>query len=243
MQGIFITGIDTGVGKTHVTCLLARYLRRNGWSVGLYKPACSGADQAQLTWPDLEQLSRALDGQYPREWICPQAFLAPLAPPEAAAQEGRTVDAGLLRTGIDVWRGQVDILLVEGVGGWMCPLTETETIADLARDLGFPVLVVAANRLGMISHTLLTLQSITFSELRICGAVVNPVSAGDDGTNQSNPRVLRKLTDIPIFGPLSWKQRPTEMAESAADELIWKELVSAGLTTGMFQVRPTAGRS
>jgi len=211
LRGLFVTGIDTGVGKTHVTCLLARELQKRGLSVGIYKPVCSGADLSDPEtprWSDLERLSESLAKRYSGNWICPQRFQAPLAPFVAAQQEGKTVDAARLRTGLDVWKGQVDLVLVEGVGGWMCPLTEQMTIADLARDIGFPVLVVSANRLGMISQTLLTLQSITFSGLQPLAAVVNPVSAEDDGTWQSNSTMLRNLTDVPILGPLPWGSVP-----------------------------------
>ena len=222
LQGIFITGIDTGVGKTHVTCLLAQALRHRGVSVGIYKPACSGADlndPQHPRWPDLELLSAALDHRFPHEWICPQTFQAPLAPPVAATQEGRTVQVEQLRTGIQVWQNQVDLVLIEGVGGWMCPLTEQMTIADLACELGYPVLIVAANRLGMISQTLLTIQAVTFSGLRTLAAVVNPVSPEDDGTCRTNSMLLKKLTDVPILGPLPWGNPPGR-ANDNREELV-----------------------
>jgi len=226
MRGLFITGIDTAVGKTHVTCLLARRLSQHGVSVGVYKPVCSGAEfslTGEPYWPDLERLSAATGHQFPREWICPQIFQAPLAPPLAAAQEGREVDAQLLRSGMNVWRDQVDFLLVEGVGGWMCPLTATETIADLARDLASPVLVVAANRLGMLSHTLLTLQSLVFSELRVAAAVVNPVCGEDDGTHESNAVFLRNRISLPVFGPLAWQghSKQSNLRPSTETETNW----------------------
>lgn len=209
MNGIFVTGTDTGVGKTHVTCLLARCLRERGIRVGIYKPVCSGADedpdsQAGISWSDVTQLSAALDNQFPSEWICPQRFIAPLAPPVAATKEGKNVNADQLRSGMDVWRSQVDLLLVEGAGGWQAPITDQETVADLATDLDFPVLVVSANRLGMVSHTLLTVDSIRSRGLTLCGVVVNPVQSSDDESRGSNPQLLRSFTDVPVFGPLEW---------------------------------------
>ncbi|WP_437224889.1 dethiobiotin synthase [Planctomicrobium sp. SH661] len=220
MHGLFITGTDTGVGKTYLTCLLARRLAQRGLSVGVYKPACSGADEEGQSWPDLDRLSQAIDGRFPLDWICPQAFLAPLAPPAAARLEGKSVDSQLLRSGVDRWKGAVDVLLVEGVGGWMCPLTDSETIADLARDLRFPVLTVAANRLGMISQTLLTLQAVKFSGLPTAGAVVNQADSGDDGTSDSNMRLLRQLSNVPLFGPVSWNAAGTERSVELIDEIL-----------------------
>lgn len=204
MFGLFITGTDTGVGKTYFTSLLARQLIQRGYSVGAYKPVCSGAEPGISEWPDVNALAAAIGHRFPMELICPQRFHAPLAPPVAAALEGKSVNSRQLRSACADWEGRVEILLVEGVGGWMCPLTNNETIADLARDLGFPVLVVSANRLGMISQTLLTLQSIKFSGLPTVGAVVNSVSPEDDGTGTTNMRMLKELTNVPLFGPISW---------------------------------------
>jgi len=222
-RGLFVTGTDTGVGKTYVTCLLARQLQQRGISVGIYKPVCSGAEPApgnSIYWPDVDRLHESLHRKSPEDWICPQKFAAPLAPPVAARREDRTVDSDLLRSGVNVWNDQVDVLLVEGVGGWKCPLTDRETVSDLARALKFPVLVVAANRLGMISQTLLTLESVTFSGLHPMAAVVNSVSAEDDGTQASNADCLKTLTDVPIMGPLAWAPSPQEGGTEPVDRVL-----------------------
>ncbi|WP_437186066.1 dethiobiotin synthase [Planctomicrobium sp. SH668] len=229
MQELFITGIDTGVGKTHVTALLARKLQQDGHRVGVYKPACSGASLDGKSWSDLEILANATGNQYPLDWICPQRFLAPLAPPAAAELEGKKVDSGLLRSGVDVWKGNVDWLLVEGIGGWLCPIGEQQTIADLAVDLGFPVLVVAADRLGMINHTLLTLESIRNSGLPVTAAVVNRVSALDDGTGSSNVSLLQSLTSVSILGPLPFISGPDAMNEAESREIL--ESIVNGLSS------------
>lgn len=224
MNGIFVTGTDTSVGKTHVTCLLARCLRERGIRVGIYKPVCSGAEVTSdspkgVFWPDVAQLSVALDNQFPAEWICPQQFIAPLAPPVAAAREGRAVDAGQLRRGVDIWRDNVDLLLIEGAGGWRAPVTDSETVAELATDLGFPVLLVSANRLGMVSHTLLTIESIQSRGLTLCGVVVNPVQSDEDESRETNPQLLGSFTDVPVFGPLTWMPDPW-LVQGPLQELI-----------------------
>jgi dethiobiotin synthetase len=154
-------------------------------------------------------LWNALDGKFPHERICPQRFTAPLAPPVAARIEQREVNAPLLQEGAQWWRGHVETLLVEGVGGWKCPLTETTTVADLAIELKFPVLIVAANRLGMMNHTLLTLESVEKSGLSCLGVVVNCPQSGEDGSEYSNIPMLRGLSQAPIFGPLPWTPQGT----------------------------------
>lgn len=218
MTGILITGTDTGVGKTHVTSLWARYLVRQGRRVGVYKPVCSGSESNGPSdpplWPDQQRLAAALDHVVPDEWICPQRFHAPLAPPAAAAAEGKAVDPGLLISGKDVWTGQADLLLVEGVGGWLCPLTGSSTVADFAVALGYPVVIVAANRLGTINHTLLTLQAVAAAGLRCVGIVLNNVSAEPDQSAEQNAAVIRQFTQVPVVGPLPFESKPDLLIES-----------------------------
>ena len=117
------------------------------------------------------------------EEVCPQRFSAPLAPHLAARAEGKEVDVELLRGGIDFWRDRSDIILVEGIGGLMSPVSDDEYVADLAHDFGFPLVVVAPNTLGVINQTLQTL--ITASTFRdgidVAGIVLN------DGAKDSRP--------------------------------------------------------
>ena len=157
--GLFITGTDTGVGKTHVACRIAAWLDRAGYRVGVYKPAASGCtvQDGQLVADDAVQLWQAAGRPGDLDQVCPQRFLAPLAPPLAARAEGRRVDADLLRSGLEVWKRRSDIVLVEGAGGLMSPLSDEDYVADLAFDCGFPLIVVAPNVLGVINQTLQTL--------------------------------------------------------------------------------------
>ena len=115
MRGLFVTGTDTGVGKTWVTAMVARHLVQQEIQVGAYKPTASGSQNGR--WADVDVLREAIGGRFPEERICPQRFDAPLAPPEAARLENREIDPGLLRSGALWWSDQVDTLLVEGVGG------------------------------------------------------------------------------------------------------------------------------
>jgi dethiobiotin synthetase len=203
-RGLFITGTDTGVGKTFVTSAIARRLVRDGLTVGVYKPAASGAEWdagGRPVWGDVEALCEAVGGRFPRERVCPQRFLAPLAPPVAAAAEGRVVDADLLRDGAAWWRDRCDVLLVEGVGGLLCPLTDDETVADLAAELRYPLVVVARLGLGTINHTLLTLEVARHRGLSVAGVLLNePVPCSADESADTNAAQIAAHTDVPVLG-------------------------------------------
>lgn len=135
LRGLFITGTDTGVGKTDVAAAIISALRSRGVRVGAYKPAASGSTPGPNgpVWDDVARLQAALEEEIPAEQICPQRFQAPLAPPVAARMEGKEVDAALLRSGIERWRDRAEIVIVEGAGGLLSPLTDSESVADLDR--------------------------------------------------------------------------------------------------------------
>jgi len=159
VPGLFLTGTDTGVGKTYVGALVARALRAAGRHVGVYKPAASacrrhGDDLVSL---DARLLWEAAGRPGTLDRVCPQRFAAPLAPHLAARAEGRRLDPELLRRGLEFWQTASDVILVEGAGGLMSPLGDRECVADLACDFGFPLVIVSRNVLGTINHTLLTL--------------------------------------------------------------------------------------
>ena len=203
LDGLFVTGTDTGVGKTYVAAAIIRALRRSGVSVGAYKPAVSGSrmEPAGLVWDDLIRLQAALEGSVPIERISPQRFAAPLAPPAAARLEGRTVDHALLRKGLEWWRDKAQVVVVEGAGGLLSPISSSDLVADLARDLGFPLVIVARLSLGTINHTLLTVEAARARGLAIAGIVLNQPVPPDpaDASVQSNPAELAARCDVPIL--------------------------------------------
>jgi dethiobiotin synthetase len=204
MQGLFVTGTDTDVGKTWITCLIASHLRSQSASVGVYKPACSGSQQedGHTYWSDIRALSAATGDQFATERICPQRFHAPLAPPVAASEEGKEVDADLLRRGIDWWSSEVENLLAEGVGGLLCPLTESEVVADLAVATGFPILIVARAGLGTINHTLLTIEAAKARGLAIAGVVLNHATTDSIEPTfvASNARQITDYGNVRVLG-------------------------------------------
>ncbi|MFQ5731209.1 MAG: dethiobiotin synthase [Planctomycetaceae bacterium] len=207
MNGLFVTGTSTGVGKTYVTCAIARELRRRGTSVGAYKPVCSGSERSPggEFWPDVARLADALDRRFEDAWISPQRFSAALAPPAAARREGRSVDRELLRSGIARWRNAVDVLLVEGVGGWLSPIAEGATVADFAREIGFPVLIVVGLELGAVNHTLLTAESVARCGLPIAGIIANRHRPDVDGVVAEETLAgIAAQTSIPLLGSVAF---------------------------------------
>ena len=212
MPGLFITGTNTGVGKTHVAAMIARSLVASGYKVGVYKPVASGcgrvndslvAEDAQILWK-----AAGCPGEFSR--VCPQCFAAPLAPPQAAAAEGRSVDQALLRSGLSYWTQTSDIVLVEGAGGLMSPLSDDDYNADLAQDLKFPLVVVAANELGTINATLQTLITAraVAPQLPIAGIVLTQTeSREDDPSVMSNPTELAKRSDAPLLATIGYRQQ------------------------------------
>jgi dethiobiotin synthetase len=204
LNGLFITGTGTGVGKTYVGALIAQQLRAAGKRVGVYKPAASGCEfhNGRLVSSDAVALWEAAGCPGTLEQVCPQLFAAPLAPHLAARTEGRHVDRQLLRHGIEFWRGSCDVLIVEGAGGLMSPISEEDFNADLAAEFGLPLVIVAANALGVINATLQTLITARHHRdgLAVAGVVLNsPLIAADDPSVRSNADELRRRCDCPLL--------------------------------------------
>lgn len=208
-RGLFITGTGTGVGKTYITALIADSLRRGGKRVGVYKPVASGCEmhRGHLVSPDAVALWVAAGRPESLELVCPQLFAAPLAPHLAARAEGRPVDARLLRAGLELWRESYDIVLVEGAGGLMSPISDDDFNADLAEEFGYPLVVVAANVLGTINATLQTLVvADTFRDgLNVAGIVLNSASTSEgDPSADSNADELRRNCVAPLLAEVSF---------------------------------------
>jgi len=203
MNGWFVTATDTNVGKTFVASALIRWLNQQGLTTAGYKPAASGAlvdSNGRQSWEDVEALYRASGEKWPRELICPQTFELPLAPPFAARRAGKIIDESLLIQGAQNWAGRVAHLIVEGAGGWLSPISDNWSNADLAAQLKFPVLLVARLGLGTINHTLLTLESIERRGLPILGIVLTESThLPEDISTSDNPAELAQRTPHPIL--------------------------------------------
>jgi len=173
-QGLFITGTDTGVGKSLVTGGIAYLLRQQGLKVGVFKPIASGCrhEREGLVSDDTEFLAYCAGAEYPLHVITPVTYSTPAAPVTCAAIEGYSVDYEAIATAYRYLCEQCDIVLVEGIGGALVPITETETILDLAVEFDLPTVIVARPNLGTINHSLLTVQAVRNAGLPVAGLVI-----------------------------------------------------------------------
>jgi len=203
--GVFVTGTDTGVGKTVVACALTRALWAAGVDVGVMKPCETGVGPAGPL--DALALRGAAGAGDPLEDVCPQAFALPAAPAVAAAAEGRIVDLAGIRAAAARLRARHAFLLVEGAGGLLVPLTASYSMADLAGELGLPLLVVARAALGTINHTLLTLEAAERRGLPLAGVVISHASDSLPDAELRNlaalrgalgPRLVAELPYLPV---------------------------------------------
>jgi dethiobiotin synthetase len=190
-MNFFITGTDTNAGKTFCTALLTRALRGKGFETIALKPLCSGERE------DVDILRSASGNALSNDETNPVWLQAPAAPLVAARLENRTITLDALDAWFHTLSRKHPSLLVEGAGGWLVPITKTETIADLAARLSLPVILVVANRLGCINHTLLTLESIRARGLRCPGIILNNLVATPDIATRTNREILEQ--HIPIL--------------------------------------------
>ena len=221
-MSLFITGTDTGVGKTRVAAMLVRTLRTAGVDAVGFKPICCGGRE------DAELLAAASGGAVALNDVNPVWLRPPVAPYTAAMIEGRMVDVALVREKFAQLRAAHAAVIVEGAGGWLVPVTRDFSMADLAAEFALPVLVVAANRLGVINHTLLTVAAIRAGGLRCAGVILNQVQppADDDAAVVTNAGVLGELLDVlpggavPLLGELEFgaKILPPTLSKSTRPE-------------------------
>ncbi len=203
MRGLFVTGTDTGVGKTEVAAALVAGWRARGLDVGAMKPAQSGVEDGLPT--DADRLREAAGATDPAGLVCPYSLLAPLAPAVAARLEGVEVSfAHVMACAAELARRHA-ALVVEGAGGLLVPLTGSHTYADLAVTLEMPVLVVARAGLGTVNHTALTCEALRSRGLAIAGVVLNRTSPRLDPSEPHNGAEIERLTGARVLGSLPYE--------------------------------------
>jgi dethiobiotin synthetase len=202
----FITGTDTAVGKTYVAALLTRGLRRAGLDTVALKPICCGSRD------DVEILCAASENELSAEATNPIWLQTPVAPLVAARLENRDLDFAELDRWFQRHRARRRSLLIEGVGGWLVPVAPQSTMADVAARFGLPVLLVVANRLGCLNHTLLTIESIRTRGLECRGIVLNSLLGASGVATETNKRTLQEVCDVPILFEIESGQQSIELA-------------------------------
>lgn len=188
-----VTGTDTGVGKTIVAAALAAALRRQGARVGVFKPVETGV-AVGMDPPDAALLRAAAGETQPLESVCPFTFVEPLAPMIAAERAGTRIGLDALDAAWARATGGVDATIVEGAGGLLVPVTEHTTYATLFARWRLGIIVVAANRLGVLNHSALTVQAAESAGLRVHAVVLNTLTATPaDLAARTNVDALRQL--------------------------------------------------
>lgn len=196
-MSLFITGTDTGVGKTHTAIQLLRLLRASGARCAGMKPICCGDRR------DAELLLAAGSEGLRIEEINPVWLKTPAAPLVGSLTEGVNIDIERILAAFRALQNRVEYVLVEGVGGWLVPIRRDYFISDLAVEMALPVLVAAQNRLGCLNHTALTVRSIAAHRLPCAGVVLNGPPDPSDIAAVTNLDILRKIIDPPLLSGLT----------------------------------------
>ena len=203
MRAFFVTGTDTGVGKTLASVSLAAYFSRiKGLDVGVMKPFETGLplDRTEFFPCDARSLKDASGTRDGLAVINPCTFLLPLSPEAAAQEEGKEIDLGLAEGTYRKIAESHDITIVEGAGGVLVPIKENFFFRDLIKQWSLPVVVVARLGLGTINHTLLTCRSLEAEGIRVIGVILNDTDDSYDVAVKSNPQMLGKYLCAPVLG-------------------------------------------
>ena len=208
-RGLFVTGTSTEAGKTFVAALIARSLRAAGHRVGVYKPAASDCIKvgSDIISEDAAVLWEAAGRPHTLDAVCPQRFQAALAPHLAAKAEGREIDAALLRQGLEVWSDHADIMVIEGAGGLMSPIGDRDFVADVAVDMGYPMIVVVPNVLGCINFTMQTLIAAACygNGIPVSGIVMtHPEGFEGDESRGTNASEIAKRSVAPLLASVPY---------------------------------------
>jgi dethiobiotin synthetase len=200
VRGLFVTGTDTEVGKTVVACAIAATLASNGERVATFKPAVTGLTEPQGVLPDHELLRRSAGSGQAAEAVSPYRFGPAVSPHFAAELAGIEIAPGHLVAGAEAAAANADVLVVEGVGGLLVPLSGGYLVRDFAAELGFPLVVVARPGLGTINHTLMTIECARAAGLEVAAVVLSPWRRFPRAIQRSNRRAIEMLGDVETFG-------------------------------------------
>jgi dethiobiotin synthetase len=217
VRGCFVTGTDTGAGKTVVAAALAAALRARGERVAAFKPVVTGTDDPRdPDWPPDHELLALAAGTTP-EAVAPLRFGPPVSPHLAAELAGRAIDVDALLAAARAAAAGADVLVAEGVGGLLVPLTPQVSVRDFARALGLPVMVAARPGLGTINHTLLTVDAARAGGLEVRAVVLTPWPEAPARMVVSNRETIERLAGVPVCGlPAIARAEPRALAAAGA---------------------------
>ncbi|HWN30496.1 MAG TPA: dethiobiotin synthase [Burkholderiales bacterium] len=223
-RGFFVTGTDTGVGKTMVACALLYAFARQGQSVVGMKPVTAGCEETLegLRNGDVEQLIAASTIEAPRHMVNPYALKPRIAPHIAAQQAGIEINLSVIKAAFDQLKKMAGVVVVEGVGGFKVPLNNQQDSADLAELIGLPVILVVGMRLGCLNHALLTSGAIEERGLKLAGWVANCIDPHMAALRE-NLRALEERLVRPALGVLAFQ--PDPQPKRIARELAIQSLV------------------
>ncbi len=215
--GLFVTGTDTGVGKTWVSLGLMAALQARGLKVAGMKPVSAGCERTPdgLRNDDALLLQRQASVTHPYERVNPAAFEPPIAPHIAAAEVGARIDFARIERAYAQLAESSDVCVVEGAGGWLVPLSARRSFADLAECLALPVVLVVAIRLGCLNHALLSVESIEARKLPLLGWVANRLSP-DTPRAAENIEALEQRISAPRLATVGYAKRLTVSHFAAA---------------------------
>lgn len=221
MSGLFVTGTDTGVGKTRVAVALIHALRAQGLRVAAMKPVAAGCAPGGLN-DDVRALLQAANVAADLRDINPYSFESPIAPHLAAQQAGVAIELPVIVAAYARLAAVADVVVVEGAGGWRVPLNDREDMADLAQALALPIVLVVGLRLGCLNHALLTAESIAHRRLPCAGWVGNQIDPAM-ACQVANLDALRARLPVPCLGVQAYSAAATQ----DADTLSWLTLPHA----------------
>jgi len=212
-QGFFITGTDTGVGKTLIAAALAHGFAQSGKRVIGMKPVAAGAalQDGQLVNDDVVQLMAASNVEAPLSLINPYVFMPPVAPHIAAALAGISMSIPKLKSDFESLRDTAEVVVVEGAGGFLVPLNSSEDMADLAMALDLPVVLVVGMRLGCLNHALLTVAAIEARGLRLAGWIANSIDPQMTNFSENIESLKQRITApclglVPYLSSIDFRQ-------------------------------------
>ena len=229
-RGCFVTGTDTGVGKTRISAALLHLLAGRGWSAAGFKPVAAGTNlmDGQFVNEDVRDLRDAGNVAVSDQEVGPLQFELPCAPHIAAAVEGRPIDRQALMRAAQSIHGRADFVVVEGVGGFVVPLGPTWDTSHVACAMGLPLILVVGLRLGCLNHALLTAEAIRARRLRLVGWVANaidPAMACRDENLATLQYELGRRHKATCLGVVPWLDTPTpERVAGHLNGALWSAL-------------------